>query len=127
MIQLRGLHPQLRPAAEWLVKEWTDRGLPIQVTSVFRSLSQQQRLRANYELCERRGLVGQMVSLTPGLSCHYPANRPGDSGHNYGLAWDSWVPDELMPSWVEWRRAQGWRVPDNDAVHAELPNWRSYL
>jgi hypothetical protein len=61
------------------------------------------------------------------MSCAWPANRAGDSGHNYGLAWDSWVPDELMPDWIAWRRWQGWTVPPNDVIHAELPNWRAYV
>jgi len=127
MIQLRGLHEALRPAAEWLANEWQRQKLPLQVTSVKRPLDQQARLRANFELCQRLGKYPSDAELTPGMSCRWPANRPGDSAHNYGLAWDSWVPPELMPDWVAWRRAQGWTVPDNDVIHAELPDWRRYL
>jgi hypothetical protein len=122
-----GLHPSLRPAAEWLVSEWRRQGGVIEVTSVFRTLEKQTALRKNYELCLARGLVGQDISLAPNFSCKWPANRPGDSGHNFGLAWDSWVPDESMPTWIAWRRWQGWTVPENDVIHAELPNWRTYV
>lgn len=129
MIQLRGLHEALRPHAEWLCNEWQRRGLPLQVTSVNRPLDQQRRLRANFELCVRLGRFPSDAELTPGMSCRYPANEPGDSAHNFGLAWDSWVPPEYMADWIAWRKWQGWRVADdkNDPIHAELPNWRAYL
>lgn len=127
MIQLRGLNSQLRPYAEELCAEWQGLGRPLQVTSVFRSLDQQARLRRNWEDCQRLGVYPSRTSLTSGLSCAYPANRPGDSGHNFGLAWDSWTDDEWMPEWVEWRRWQGWTVPDNDLIHAEVPDWRQYV
>lgn len=54
----------------------------------------------------------------------YPVNRPGDSPHEYGLAFDSDVPDRHMPTWVRMREYLGFRVPQNDEVHAEVPNWR---
>jgi type II secretory pathway pseudopilin PulG len=127
MIALRGLHASLRPYAESLVDEARKAGLAVEVTSVFRSLAQQARLRSNYESCLRLGVFPSSTSLASGLSCAYPANRPGDSGHNYGLAWDSWVPQEQMTDWIEWRREQGWTVPDNDPIHAEYPNWRQYV
>lgn len=127
MIQLGGLHPELRPAAEWLVGEWQRQGGTIEITSVKRTLEKQEQLRRNFDLCVAKGLQGQAVSLSPGMSCKWPANKPGDSAHNFGLAWDSWVPDDQMPTWVQWRKWQGWHVPDNDVIHAELPNWRDYV
>ena len=61
------------------------------------------------------------------MTCKYPANQPGDSAHNYGLAWDSYVPEEEMPLWVRIREYCGFAVPVNDEVHAELPDWREYI
>lgn len=57
----------------------------------------------------------------------YPVNRPGDSAHEFGLAFDSWVPDEYFPLWREVREYVGLRVPDNDRVHAEWPGWRDLV
>ena len=67
----------------------------------------------------------------------YPVNRPGDSAHEYGLAIDSWVPDQTVTvdgyrwnSWALWtavREAVGFRVPSNDRVHSEVPNWRDLV
>lgn len=97
------------------------------VTSVTRSLELQAKLRANWERCVAEGYYPSDKSFGPGLSCKWPANRPGDSGHNYGLAWDSWVPPEQMPLWTAIRRHIGWEVPEHDQIHAELPNWRQYV
>ena len=111
MIQLRGLHSQLRPYAEYAVQVAHAYGLRPVVTSAYRSNAEQARLYNRFRSGQSR----------------YPANRPGDSAHNYGLAWDSWVPDEDSSTWVEIRRWIGWGVPANDLIHAELPDWRRYL
>lgn len=111
MIQLRGLHPQLRPYAEYAIQVANAYGLRPVVTSVYRTIDEQRRLHERY----RRGLTS------------YPANRPGDSAHNYGLAFDSWVPDQEMGLWQQIRAMIGWRVPQNDLIHAELPEWRRYV
>ena len=127
MIALRGLHTELRPYAEYALQIAKANGLTPQVTSVYRGLTQQQRLRTNWEQCQARGLYPSSASLGYGLSCAYPANRPGDSGHNFGLAWDSWVPETDMPTWRAIREWIGWTVPEHDQIHAELPQWRLYV
>lgn len=125
MIALRGLHPFLRPYAEGLVAYANQLGMNVRITSVYRSLAQQQALRNNWELCVARGQYPSDASYGAGMSCRWPANRPGDSGHNYGVAWDSVA--EKMADWTALRRAAGWHVPENDTIHAELPEWRQYL
>lgn len=105
------MHRELRPYAEYAHDLARQYGLDPVVTSVLRSWEDQTRLRARYEAGQSR----------------YPANRPGDSSHNYGLSWDSWVPDSEMPLWVAIREWVGWRVPQNDLIHSELPNWRAYI
>lgn len=120
-VALRGLHSQLRPYAEYALEVAQAYGLEPVVTSVYRSWENQARLRKNYERCLATGQFGR----TP--ECRYPANRPGDSAHNYGLAWDSWVPDAQMPLWRTIRAWVGWRVPEHDQIHAELPEWRQYV
>ena len=119
-IALRGLDPDVRAAAE-LALSWGEfLGLKPRVTSGFRSLEDQARLRARWEA---------------GLS-EFPANRPGDSSHNFGLAFDS-VPqvDHIHLSgqqfdadevWRIVRELAGFRVPENDRVHAEVPGWRRF-
>jgi len=127
MISLRGMHASLRPYAEYAHQLAGSYGLNPEVTSVSRSWVEQSRLRANYDECRARGLFPSAASLAPGMTCRYPANEPGDSAHNFGVAWDSWVPSKQMPLWVAIRRAIGFTVPDHDPIHAELPGWRSYL
>lgn len=121
MIQLAGLWEPLRPFAEGPM-QWAGRyGVTPQITSVYRSWEKQSQLRKAWESCVARGDAYRTKA------CRYPANPPGQSAHNYGWAWDSWVPEDLMPWWVEVRRAFGWTVYENDPIHAELPNWRAYV
>ena len=97
-------------------------GLHITVTSVVRTVAEQTKLRDEYDACVAAGMEGQ-----PG-PCQYPANKAGDSAHQYGFAFDSVPGDKAqMDSWVAIRKAYGWRVPDNDTVHAEVPRWRDCL
>lgn len=132
--QLAGLHPLLRPYAEYTLEVGRAYGLDPIVTSVARSWVEQQQLRARYEGClAKYGRTGPDLEQ----ACKYPANQPGDSGHGFwrvtdgqigALAWDSSVPvGAERDLWVQIRRALGWTVPDNDLVHAEYPNWRAYV
>jgi hypothetical protein len=102
-------------------------GLSPIITSVYRNLDLQAKLRLNYEHCLASHRFPSDTSYGPGLSCRWPANQPGDSAHNFGWAWDSYVPPAQMDLWKEIREYVGWRVPDNDPIHAELPDWREYL
>lgn len=120
-IQTRGLHDQLRPYADWSLDLAAQYGIKPVVTSVLRSWENQTTLRRKFENCVARGRFPSPPD------CKYPANRPGDSAHNYGLAWDSWVPADQMPLWIAIREYVGWRVPRNDLIHSELPQWRSYV
>jgi len=127
VIAFRGLDSQLRPYADYAMRLAAQEGLqePI-ITSVYRNLDFQRKLRDNYDQCRARGLFPSDARLSPGMSCRWPANQPGDSAHNFGFAWDSWVPPDQMAVWTAIRRYVGWHVPENDVIHAELPNWRSY-
>jgi len=78
-------------------------------TSTYRSTQEQERLYA-----ER-------------ASNPYPVNRPGDSAHQWGMAVDSDVPDREQPLWRAVREWVGFRVPSNDEVHGEVPNWRDIV
>lgn len=98
-------------------------GLTPTVTSTFRSISKQAQLRAAYESCLARGATIGPSNADP--NCRYPANAPGDSAHNFGLAWDSSVPDDQYPDWNAVRAALGWTLDPNDRVHAEVPGWRA--
>lgn len=98
-------------------------GFAPRVTSSYRSISQQATLRRQYESCIANGQIVSPTNADP--TCRYPANAPGDSAHNFGLAFDSVVPDGYWDAWTELRAFLGFRVPDNDRVHAEVPDWRS--
>lgn len=110
-MKLAGLHPQVKAAAEWALR-WADYyGVPVTVTSGFRSWEEQAALRRRFE-------AGQS---------QFPANRPGDSSHNFGLAWDSVTEPWAQEWWNAVRRAAGFEVLGNDIVHAQVPNWRAYV
>lgn len=119
-MRLAGLHPGLRAAADYAVRWAEYYGVSPEITSVYRSWQDQAQLYSRYQAALADGTF-------PSPSAPYPANAPGDSAHNYGLAWDSWVPAQDMQWWIDVRRALGWKVYDHDAVHAELPNWRQYV
>lgn len=120
MIKFRGLHSSIRPAAEYVTQVAASYGVPVTITSGFRSIDQQRRLYNQHQLCKRQGRY-------PGPPpCAWPANRPGDSAHNFGWAFDSTVPARYQEWWNYARRAVGFGVPVRDEIHAELPNWRQY-
>ena len=109
--ELSGLHPDVAAAAEWALGWAEYYRVPVTVTSGYRSLSEQARLRREWEAGRSR----------------WPANRPGDSAHNYGLAWDSSVPSWAQSWWTYVRELAGFRVPPGDEIHAEVPSWRDYV
>lgn len=120
-LKLTGLHPTVRDAASLALDVADYYGIPVTVTSGHRSWADQERLYRNYQQCLATGSMGR----TP--DCRFPANRPGDSAHNFGLAWDSTVPDAWQDAWNYIRRAVGFEVLTNDRVHAQVPNWRWYV
>jgi len=111
MFALRGLEPDERARAECAFKLAESYGLKPVVTSTRRSWAEQDALRKKWERGESE----------------FPANIPGDSAHQWGLAFDSWVPDAEMDLWVKIRQCVGFRVPAGDLIHAERPDWRSSL
>jgi len=120
-VKLLQLEPSVKEAAEWAVA-WADYyQLPVTITSGFRSWSSQAKLRKRYEKCVATGRFGN----TP--ECKFPANRPGDSAHNFGFAWDSTVPEWAIPWWSHVRSLAGFHIPTHDWIHAEVPNWRGYV
>lgn len=130
-MQLAGLEPEVRERAQ-LALDWASYlKIPVTITSVTRSWANQTRLRSQYEACLARG--EKVVPGNPNPACRYPANKPGDSAHNFGLAWDSWVPDgqwregySFWDAWIYLRRWAGFTVPDHDRIHAEVPSWRNF-
>lgn len=128
MNPISSLHPEVAARVNWLLEVARLNHIPATLTSTTRSSSYQAQLRANYEQCLARGLVGTSARLAPGMSCKYPANRPGDSAHEFGVAWDSVVPDQWLPIWTALREYAGFRVADEngDPIHAEVPNWRAF-
>lgn len=109
-IHLRGLDPRVRERAE-LALSWAKYyGLTVTITSGYRSWAEQERLYKAF-------LAG---------SSKWPANRPGDSAHQFGFAWDSHVPDSQQWTWDYLRRHAGFEVLAHDIIHAQVPNWRAY-
>lgn len=101
---------QLVSGGEWnAARQRVDGGTRPVITSTYRSRAEQQELYDNR-------------ATNP-----YPVNRPGDSSHEWGLSFDSDVPDAEHPLWRQVREYVGFRVPDNDPVHGEVPNWRAIV
>ena len=72
------LHPEVSRRMNAIVADVRRRGIPIRVTSMYRSTSSQDRL---YRAWIARGKTG------------LPAARPGLSTHEYGVAFDAvWPP-----------------------------------
>lgn len=107
---LRGLDSRVRPYAEWAMRIAYHYGIEPTITSTFRDWQKQQQLYDDWRAGRSR----------------WPANRPGDSAHNYGWAFDSVVPDMHQEAWNEIRRYVGFEVLPNDVIHAQVPNWRRY-
>lgn len=108
---LRGLQTWLRPAAQWALDWAAFYNVPVRVTSTFRSWAEQAELRRRFE-------AGQ---------ADFPANRAGDSAHQWGLAWDSVVPPQYQAWWTHVRQLAGFQVLSNDVIHAQVPNWRDLV
>lgn len=121
MIALRGLHPFLRQPAEEAFAWAHAYGVAPRVTSVLRTWSEQTELHNRHLECKRQG----RYPYWPG--CEYPANPPGWSGHQYGLAFDSTVPGNYEGWWSQVREAFGFRVPPHDQIHAEHPETERYV
>lgn len=125
---LAGLDRRVRPAADAALSWAEQLDVPIQVTSVVRPREQQRELYDRFVTCRARGRWHpELPPEDRPEACRFPANPPGLSAHEYGLAWDSVPPDGLMEWWVAVREYYGWRVPPNDPIHAEAPNWRAWL
>lgn len=108
MIHLRGLDSRVRPYAEWAMAIANYYNVDPTITSTYRTWENQQNLYDRY-------LRGESS---------FPANRPGDSAHNYGWAFDSVVPRSQQDFWTEVRQYVGFEVLPNDIIHAQVPNWR---
>lgn len=120
-LKLMGVHPEVKAAAEWALG-WADfYNVPVTVTSGFRSFQAQAELRRNFDNCVARGEFGKTDR------CRFPANKPGDSSHNFGLSWDSVVAPEFLAWWTMVRELAGFEVLANDVVHAQVRNWRGFV
>jgi len=124
-LQLAGLDPRVRASAELALSWAAAYGIPVVVTSTYRSWAEQVRLRKQFDACTASG--EKITPKNPKPACRYPANQPGDSAHNYRWAWDSVVAPEYQWAWTYLRRMAGFHVPAADEIHAEVPNWRAYL
>lgn len=111
MASLSTLVSWARPSARWCIDVANHYGVPVTVTSVRRSRARQAALYRSFLAGESR----------------FPAAPPGRSAHEYGMAWDSWVPDAYRSWWIDIRRLAGWHVPAGDWIHAGVPNWRAYV
>jgi len=111
MNRLTGLNPAVKARARWALGVAESYKVPVTVTSGYRSLREQKRLR-------QRWLAGDSP---------WPANKPGDSGHNYGLAWDSVTEPKYQAWWNYVREYIGFEVPSNDEIHAQVYQWRNYV
>ena len=100
---LSGLQPWLRPFAQWLVSRAPYAGArTVRITSVRRSRAQQLALYNNY-------LAGR---------ASFPAAPPGQSKHEYGLAWDMVTePLSALTTLGHWWTQRGGEWSPTDPIH----------
>jgi len=107
-MQLDALDPRVRPWAEYLVQIGQQYDPALTITSVRRSSSEQARLY-------RRFLAGQSL---------YPAAPPGQSKHEFGLAWDMVGNKDVIAwlggVWESWGGTWGGRFGAADPIHFEV-------
>lgn len=111
MADLNTLDPHLAPWAKWLYRGGKQYDGRLIVTSAYRSLSKQARLRAAWEAGESK----------------IPAAKPGNSLHNFGLAFDlarlgvNPFEDPLLP-WLGsiWEKVGGRYGGVRDPVHFDV-------
>lgn len=121
-LSLGTLAPELRDAVAYALEVARERGIPVTVTSLGRTSSQQRRLWQRYQGCLQRG--ARVWPGNPDRQCRYPAAPPGRSAHEGGWAFDSWVPPQYWREWNEIRRAIGFRLGSGERpVHAQHPDW----
>lgn len=119
--RLAGIERDVRAAADWCLSVADYYGVTVTVVSGRRSTDEQRKLWLNYQQCLAAGMMGKRPD------CQYPANPPGESAHEFGLAWDSVVEASLWPWWTHVRELAGFRVPPRDLPHAEVPDWQRYV
>lgn len=107
MLSMSGMDPRLRQHAEDTIAYAQRQGLRVNVVSVRRSEAEQRKLYENWKAGINR----------------WPAEPPGQSAHQYGVAFDATVPPGQQEAWNWVRSAFGWRIYGNDPPHAEYPNW----
>lgn len=111
MADLRTLQPGLVPWARWIYAAGKNQSAKLVVTSALRSSAKQAKLRSAWE----RGLS------------KIPANRPGTSLHEFGLAFDMAqigvdpFEDDLLPWLGYWWEHYGGRWGGvKDPVHFQI-------
>lgn len=102
---LQSLQPWLRPYAQWLCSVAPYAGVSrLTITSVKRSRAQQQALYESY-------LAGRNS---------YPVLPPGQSKHEYGLAWDMVTePYSALSILGSWWKQVGGAWSKTDPIHFE--------
>lgn len=102
-MNFEGLQPWIIPYAQALIAQART---PVVITSVRRTRAQQTLLWRRYRQGRQR----------------YPVARPGNSPHEYGLAWDMWAPPgELRRLGRLWERMGGrWGGRFRDPVHFDV-------
>lgn len=105
-----GLEAWLIPYADGAVRMAQAYGIKPTITSIRRNWAEQSKLYDEY--------ISGLRTI--------PANPPGTSGHQYGVAFDSSVPPDQLQLWNAIRAHWGWKLYANDPVHAELPGWQNY-
>lgn len=114
---LANLHPKFAPAVRYLVEEAEAMGIPVTITSGFRSIEEQRRVCADLKERERKG-HGRFPCATPGLSAH-----------QYGLAVDlmggSSFGSQAHAALINLATSMGFATVRNDPPHLEHPAWRA--
>lgn len=84
--RLAGLHPDIKRDVRRFINKAEDKGIKLRITSGFRSFNEQQTL---YDQGRISTSIGDLLGTLSGSSQKIVTNaKPGQSYHNYGLAFD---------------------------------------
>ena len=80
--KIQALHPKIRPLAAYFINTAFEQGFKLRITSAFRSIADQERIRRPRLLNPNGPITGPLKPGVPAVA------KPGRSPHNFGLALD---------------------------------------
>ncbi len=112
-VRLEDLHPDVELYARLVIGWAKYYGIPVTVLSTRRTCAQQAFLFTSY---------------LQNPTTRIPAARPGESAHQYGLAFYAKTTPQYQWAWDWLRQYVGFHLlGSRDPHHAEVPGWQRFV